>query len=128
MWPASRCWYLRDGDAARPGLPECRRALGKHMPELIETWERLAALAGGDEVAERFLSLWCPPAFITGCSQAVWTRKGEPPVLVRNYDYPVSRVEGVVAFTAWTGRRVIGMSDCLWGCSTASTTRASRSR
>jgi predicted choloylglycine hydrolase len=115
MWPAYRCWYLRDGDAARPSLAECRGALQRHMPELVGTWERLVALADGDELAARCLSLWCPPAFITGCSQAAWTRRGEPPVLVRNYDYPASRLEGVVASTAWTGRHVIGMSDCLWG-------------
>jgi predicted choloylglycine hydrolase len=36
-------------------------------------------------------------------------------MLVRNYDYPVSRLEGIVYRTAWTGRDVIGMSDCLWG-------------
>jgi predicted choloylglycine hydrolase len=36
-------------------------------------------------------------------------------VLVRNYDYPVSRLEGIVYLTAWSGRRVLGMSDCLWG-------------
>jgi predicted choloylglycine hydrolase len=37
------------------------------------------------------------------------------PVLIRNYDYPISRLEGVLVQTAWSGRRVIGMSDCLWG-------------
>ncbi len=36
-------------------------------------------------------------------------------MLVRNYDYSLDRLEGVVWSTAWTGRRVIGMSDCLWG-------------
>jgi predicted choloylglycine hydrolase len=42
-------------------------------------------------------------------------RDGDEPVLVRNYDYPASRLEGIVASTAWTGRRVMGMSDCLSG-------------
>jgi predicted choloylglycine hydrolase len=37
------------------------------------------------------------------------------PVLIRNYDYPISRLEGVLVQTAWAGRRVIGMSDCMWG-------------
>jgi predicted choloylglycine hydrolase len=36
-------------------------------------------------------------------------------VLVRNYDYPVDRLEGIVYLTKWGDRRVIGMSDCLWG-------------
>src|SRR6185312_1665502 len=70
LWPAYRCWYLAEGEAARPSLAECRRALEEHMPELVGTWERLTELAGGDELAARCLSLWSPPAFITGCSQA----------------------------------------------------------
>ena len=36
-------------------------------------------------------------------------------MLVRNYDYPASRLEGIVYLTEWSGRRVLGMSDCLWG-------------
>jgi predicted choloylglycine hydrolase len=113
MWPAYRAWYLRDGDAARPDLATCRRALEQHMPELVATYERLVELAAGDEPAARMLSLYRPPGFVVGCSQGAWTRGA--PALVRNYDYPVSRLEGIVARTAWNGRRVIGMSDCLWG-------------
>ena len=71
-------------------------------------------LAGGDELAARFLSLYRPPGFVVGCSQAAWNRDGDP-VLVRNYDYPASRAEGIISSTAWTEGRVIGMSDCLWG-------------
>jgi predicted choloylglycine hydrolase len=114
-WPAYRRWYLQEGEAARPALDECREALDRHMPELVDTWERLVDLADGDDLAARCLSLWRPPAFITGCSQAAWTREGSDPVLVRNYDYPASRLEGTIASTAWTGRRVIGMTDCLSG-------------
>ncbi len=113
MWPAYRAWYLKEGEAARPGLARCRRKLREHMPELVPTYERLVELAGGDELAARFLSLYRPPGFVVGCSQGAWTR-GDP-VLVRNYDYPASRAEGIVLSTQWTGRRVIGMSDCLWG-------------
>ena len=36
-------------------------------------------------------------------------------MLVRNYDYPASRLEGTIASTAWTGGAVIGMTDCLSG-------------
>ena len=68
----------------------------------------------GDELAARFLSLYRPPGFVVGCSQGAWSRDADP-VLVRNYDYPASRAEGIVLSTQWTGRRVIGMSDCLWG-------------
>jgi predicted choloylglycine hydrolase len=113
MWPAYRGWYLQEGDAQRPNWPECRDALAHHMPELVPTYERLVDLAGGGDLAARLLSLWRPPGFIVGCSQAVWTR--DEPMLVRNYDYPASRLEGIVYLTRWGERRVIGMSDCLWG-------------
>jgi predicted choloylglycine hydrolase len=113
MWPAYRAWYLREGDSARPDLATCRAQLRHHMPELMPAYERLVALAGGGELAARFLSLYRPPGFIVGCSQGVWTRGA--PMLVRNYDYPASRLEGIISKSAWTGREIIGMSDCLWG-------------
>jgi len=80
----------------------------------MPVYERLVDLAGGDATAARMLSLHRPPGFVVGCSQGAWTGAGGP-ALVRNYDYPVARLEGIVYLTAWTGRRVIGMSDCLWG-------------
>jgi predicted choloylglycine hydrolase len=113
MWPAYRAWYLKDGDAARPDYTTCRRALEHHMPELVGTYDSVVELAGGGDLAARLLSLYRPPGFVVGCSQGAWTRGA--PVLARNYDYPVSRLEGVVCLTAWDGRQVIGMSDCLWG-------------
>ena len=36
-------------------------------------------------------------------------------MLVRNYDYSPFLFEGVILKTAWNGRQVIAMSDCLWG-------------
>jgi predicted choloylglycine hydrolase len=114
MWPTYRAWYLQGNRSERPDLATCRRALQAHMPELVPVWERLVDLAGGDELAARLLSLYRPPGFVVGCSQGAWTRAGGP-VLVRNYDYPVERLEGIVYLTDWGGRRVIGMSDCLWG-------------
>ena len=113
MWPTYRTWYLQEGDAARPSYATCRRALAEHMPELVPVYERLVELAGGGDLAARLLSLYQPPGFIVGCSQGAWTR-GEP-LLVRNYDYPADRLEGIVSHTQWGERRVIGMSDCLWG-------------
>ena len=112
-WPAYRRWYLRDGDSARPSYPVCRRMLETHMPELVPSWERLVALAGGGDLAARMLSLWDPPPLVTGCSQAVYAR-GEP-LLVRNYDFDPKLLEAVITRTELTGRPVIGMSDCLWG-------------
>ena len=113
-WPAYRAWYLSQGEGERPELETCRRMLDRWMPELIPTFERLVELAGREQLAARFLSLYGPPGFVVGCSQAAFTGVGGP-VLVRNYDYPASRLEGIVYSTAWTGRRVIGMSDCVWG-------------
>ncbi|HKH18535.1 MAG TPA: C45 family peptidase [Solirubrobacteraceae bacterium] len=114
MWPTYSAWYLRDGRSERPDLATCRRELAHHMPELVPIHERLVELAGGDELAARLLSLYRPPGFVVGCSQGAWTRAGGP-VLARNYDYPVARLEGIVYLTEWGERRVIGMSDCLWG-------------
>jgi predicted choloylglycine hydrolase len=113
-WAAYRGWYAAEGLDERPGLAECRDALERHMPELVPTWERLVELADRDETAARMLSLWRPPAFEAGCTQAVLP--GVEPVLVRNYDYHPDLFEGVVASTDYSGgRRVIGTSDCLWG-------------
>jgi predicted choloylglycine hydrolase len=113
FWPAYRSWYLREGDAARPGYLTCRSALRTHMPELESTYDELVELAGGGDLAARFLSLYRPPPFLTACSQGVW--RGEEPALVRNYDYDPTLCEGVTLRSAWNGRRVIAMSDCMWG-------------
>lgn len=112
-WAAYRRWFLSEGNAARPLYLSSVRALGKHMPELLPTYERLTELAGGGDLAARFLTLYCPPAYMRGCSQAVWS--GAPPLLVRNYDYSPRLFEGAILCTAWNGRTVVGTSDCLWG-------------
>ena len=70
-------------------------------------------LAGGGDLAARMLALYDPPPYLSGCSQGVLRQSS--PVLVRNYDYAPDRLEGVILHTEWTQRRVIGMSDCLWG-------------
>ena len=114
MWPAYRDWYLKEGEHARPDLASCRAMLKRWMPELVPTFERLVELTGSDPLAARFLSMYRPPGFVVGCSQAAFSGV-DGPALVRNYDYPASRAEGIIISTAWTGRRVIGMSDCLWG-------------
>lgn len=117
LWPGYRSWYLRSGSIARPGYVECRRALREHMPELVPTWQRLVELAGDGDVESRFLSLWCPPPYIAGCSQAVWVDASghEPPALVRNYDFAPGLLEGSWLATRWAGQRVAAMGDCIWG-------------
>ncbi len=112
-WPAYSRWFLREGDDARPDLDACRRALIKHLPELVPTWERLVGLAHGDEQAARMLSLYRPAPYLSGCSQATWTRGA--PALIRNYDYHPGACEGTVLLSRWNGTRVLASSDCLWG-------------
>jgi predicted choloylglycine hydrolase len=112
-WPRYRPWFLQEGERARASYAESARMLAEHMPELVPTYERLCVLAGGGDLEARMLSMWRPPSYLSGCSQGVWTR-GEP-ILVRNYDYSPDRIEGTILSTTWEGRRVIGMSDCLWG-------------
>jgi len=113
-WPAYRSWFLRSMRTHNPSFLECRRALRTYMPELMPTWEKLTELAGGGDVEARFLSLWCPPAYIAGCSQAIWQQQEET-VLLRNYDYAPALLEGAFMCTHWNAQEVIAMSDCLWG-------------
>ena len=68
---------------------------------------------GGVHRIRAALALWNPPPFLTGCSQAAVLDGG--PALIRNYDWDYRLFDGVVAKTAYTGRRVLGMVDCLWG-------------
>ena len=113
LWPSYRRWFLQAGDAARPAYADSVRMLRRHMPELVDTYDRLVELAGGGDLAARLLALYDPPPYLSGCSQGVL--RAPTPLLVRNYDYAPDRLEGVILHTAWTGRGVIGMSDCLWG-------------
>ncbi|KQW35579.1 C45 family autoproteolytic acyltransferase/hydolase [Rhizobacter sp. Root404] len=117
LWPAYRSWFLRSGAVGRPSYLESRRALREHMPELVPTWEKLVALAGGGDVEARFLSLWCPPPYIAGCSQAIWVDPlgNEEPALLRNYDFAPGLLEGSWLATRWSGQRVAALGDCLWG-------------
>jgi predicted choloylglycine hydrolase len=113
LWPGYRAWYLQDGDAARPDLTRARKALRQYMPELVPTWSSLVELTGGDPTAARMLTLFDPPPFLPGCAQLALP--GPEPMLVRNYDYHPNLCERVVYSSRFTGRRVIGTGDCLWG-------------
>ncbi len=112
-WPGYQRWFLVEGDAARPSYLKATGQLRKHMPELVPTYERLSELAGGGDLAARFLALYRPPPYLSGCTQAVWP--ADEHILVRNYDYSPNLLEGTILCTAWNGRRVIAMSDGLWG-------------
>ena len=111
-WPAFRQWW-RDGANTRPTAGEARARLEEHMPELVPAWQRLTAMVPDDPDAGAALALWNPPPFLTGCSQAAVLPGG--PALIRNYDWDYRLFDGVVAKTAYTGRRVLGMLDCMWG-------------
>jgi predicted choloylglycine hydrolase len=113
LWPAYRRWYLREGIEERPTYLACRRAIRTHMPELLSLYEELCELAGGGDLAARFLSLYRPPAYLSACSQAVWP--GREPMLVRNYDYSPLAFDALIMRTHWGERAVIGMSDGLIG-------------
>lgn len=113
-WPLYHRWWLSEGEEARPKYRACRRAIDKHMPELLGPYDAMCALVGGGDHEARFLSLYCPPPYLSGCSQAVWP--GPEPLLVRNYDYSPYAFDAVYLRTQWrTGRTVMGMSDCLIG-------------
>jgi len=112
-WPAYKKWYLSEGIEARQTYMAGLRAIKTHMPELVPTYERLCELAGGGDLEARFLSFYCPPPYLSGCSQAVWP--GKEPMLVRNYDYEPALCDAIVLESAWNGRRVIGMTDGMWG-------------
>ena len=113
LWPEYRSWFLLEGEEARPTYATSTRMLREHMPELVPAHERVVELAGGGDLAARMLACFSPPPFLAACSQGVWLGDGGPQ-LARNYDYAPARLEGI----AWSTRmckRVIGMSDCLWG-------------
>ncbi len=112
-WPRYRAWFVREGEAKRATFLACERALRRHMPEMVPLYEQLVDAAGGSDLVARFLSMYRPPTYATGCSQGVWRQW--PPLLVRNYDYSQILWERLVWRTRWLGRTVIGNSDCLWG-------------
>ena len=113
LWPEYKDWFYSQGDEARPSYAHCIKQLRRHMPELVPTYESLTELAGGGDSASRFLSMYCPPPYLSGCTQAVWT--GDEPVLVRNYDYSPKMLEGIIWKSAWNDKQVIAVSDGLWG-------------
>lgn len=115
-WPAYEAWFRGRGGDEGPTRSACEAALRRYMPELVEVHARLTQLAGGGERAARFLSGWCPPPYLGGCSLAAQSREGEVR-LVRNYDLSPDLNEGLLLRSAWTGRPVMGMVEFLWGLS-----------
>ncbi len=112
-WPSYRSWWTREGLSGRPTYMESRAAIRTHMPDMLALYDSLCELAGGGDLQSRFLSFYCPPRYLAGCSQAIWP--GDDPLLVRNYDYDKDAFDAILLSTGWNGRRVVGTSDGLFG-------------
>ena len=115
-WPAYEAWFTARGGDRGPSREDCRAAIERHMPELLSTYDRLVLIAGGSDRAARFLSTWCPPTYLGGCSLAA-VADADDVRLVRNYDLSPGLNEGLLLRTEWTGRAVMGMIEFLWGLS-----------
>lgn len=113
LWPAHRAWFLREGEAARPSYLESERQLNRHLPAFVPTWNTLIELTGGGDLVARYLAQFRPPPFFAACSQLICTKT--EPALLRSYDYSPLLCDGLITQTAWSGRRVIGMSDSMVG-------------
>ena len=111
-WSAYKAWYLDEGEQARPTYMECIQALQEHMPELYPVYRQILRAVEADDLQSRFLSLYQPPPFYSGCSQLIYTK--ETPLLIRNYDFPPLLCEGVIFSSQWL-KKVIAMTDCSWG-------------
>ncbi len=112
-WHGYSRWFLAEGIRKRSTYLASKRALRQHMPELVPIYEELCEAAGGGDLEARFLSMWSPPAYIGGCSQAIIG--GPQPVMIRNYDYGPKLLEGTCLRSRYCGKRVVAMIDSLWG-------------
>ncbi|UWR24186.1 C45 family peptidase [Sulfitobacter sp. S190] len=115
-WPAYEAWFTARGGDMGPSRSESEAALKRHMPELYPIYVKLLRLAGGTDRAARFLTTWCPPCYLGGCSIAASATKSEVR-LVRNYDLSPELNEGLLLRSEWNGRPVMGMIEFLWGVS-----------
>jgi predicted choloylglycine hydrolase len=115
-WPAYKAWFIAGGGASGPDRATCEDALARHMPELVPVHRDLVRLSGNDDLAARFLSTWCPPAYLGGCSIAA-IGDAKAVRLIRNYDLSPDLNEGLLLRSEWTGMPVMGMIEFLWGLS-----------
>ena len=110
----AEAWYRGSGRGTPPTAAECKAQLQRHMPELLDPYERVCALVGEDDLAPQILSQFRPPPLPHGCTQAVWFG-ADGPALVRNYDYPLDVVSDHFESTRWFGREVISKGQRPWG-------------
>lgn len=112
VWPHCKAWYLSEGLLRRPGYMTCLSALKSYMPEIEPIFSRLLEKTGGEDLAGRFMSLYNPPPYLAGCSQAVWNKQDL--FLLKNYDYSPKAFERTLLYSNWL-KPVIAMLDCSWG-------------
>ena len=115
FWPAWRKWFDAKGGSSA-SVEDSHRAIRRYMPELERLIDRLANIAPNDETFRSFLTFWCPPRYLTNCSQAA-SHDAHGPFLIRNYDLDPALNELTLLRTNWRGKRVIGMVDGLSGLS-----------
>lgn len=115
-WPSYQAWFVANGGDTGPGRKDCERALEQYMPELVPVHAQLVKLTGNSDRAARFLSTWCPPSYLSGCSLACAVSHDDIR-LVRNYDLSPELNEGLLLRSEWCGRPVMGMIEFLWGLS-----------
>lgn len=115
-WPAYEAWFIGRGGDNGPTKQQCRAAMQRYMPELLPVYDRLVMVAGGSDRAARFLSTWCPPTYLGGCSLAAIADETDVR-LVRNYDLSPDLNEGLLLRSEWLGRPVMGMVEFIWGLS-----------
>jgi len=110
-WPAYHRWIRRAPEVITAKLG--REKLQHYMPEILPIYNSLCNVLGGTEQTCAFLSLYNPPIFRAGCSQAC--RVSDTIELVRNYDFPAMLCDRILLHTNWNNTKVIAMTDCLWG-------------
>jgi len=108
-----RKWFVQEGEFSRPSYQVCANAFEQYMPEFLPFWQDLIKLTDANDLEARLLSFYCPSPYVSGCSQAVWSRYN--PILVRNYDYDLDLSEARIIKTKWFDTEVIASTDCLWG-------------
>ena len=113
FWPGYKSWLTTNKFEEGVSLAASEAALVKYMPKMLPTYNRLCKLVGDDKLAHKFLTGFQPPAYVSGCAQAV--TKKETIQLVRNYDYCPDLLEGAFMLTKWNKKKVMGTNDCLIG-------------
>ena len=115
FWPGWKSWYLSKGGMAG-SHSEAKNAVRRYMPELERMIDQLAETMPDDHILHEFLTFWCPPRYLTNCSQAA-SADASGPYLLRNYDLDPTLNELTLLRSDWRGKKVIGMVDGLSGLS-----------